>query len=66
MKSLEQLEVKGEGDSYLAYTTEWINSVNRGKLFQISDEAFYFFCELGKKLEHAYLTYVECLHLHQV
>ena len=25
---LEQLEVKGEGDSYLAYTTEWIDSVN--------------------------------------
>ena len=38
---LEQLEVKGEGDSYLAYTTEWIDSINRGKLFRINDEAYY-------------------------
>ena len=50
VKCLEQLEVKGEGDSYLAYTTTWINSINRGKLFQISDEAFYFFCELERKV----------------
>lgn len=50
VKCLEQIEVKGEGDSYLAYTTEWINLVNRGKLFQISDEAFYFFCELERKV----------------
>ena len=51
VKCLEQLEVKGEGDSYLAYTTTWINSVNRGKLFQISDKALYFFCELETKKE---------------
>ena len=47
---LEQLEVKGEGDSYLAYTTQWIDLVDRGKLFRINDEAFYFFCELEKKV----------------
>ena len=50
VKCLEQLEVKGEGDTYLAYTTEWIKSVNRGKLFKLSDDAFYFFCELERKV----------------
>lgn len=50
VKCLEQLEVKGEGDSYLAYTTEWIKLVNRGKLFQLSDEAFHFFCNLERKV----------------
>ena len=50
VKCLEQLEVKGEGDSYLAYTTEWIKLVNRGKLFQLSDEAFHFFCDLERKV----------------
>ena len=54
VKCLEQLEVKGEGDTYLAYTTEWIKLVNRGKLFQLSDEAF-FFCELERKVG-AYLS----------
>ena len=47
---MEQLEVKGESDSYLAYTTEWIKLVNRGKLFQLSDEAFHFFRDLERKV----------------
>ena len=54
---LEQLEVKGEGESYLAYTTEWIDSVNRGKLFRINDETFYFFVNWKKRLEHTFVTY---------
>ena len=45
-----QLEVKGEGDSYLAYTTEWIKLVNRRKLFQLNVEAFHIFCGLEWKV----------------
>ena len=40
------MAVKGEGDDVLAYTKIWLENVNRGGLFPLSDEAFRFFIEI--------------------
>lgn len=50
VKCLDQLAVSGEGETYLEYTKKWIELVNRGKLFEINDECFKFFCDLESKV----------------
>ena len=54
VQCLDQLGVSGHGDTYLEYTKKWIELVNRGKLFNVSDEAFRFFHDLEIKVS-AYL-----------
>ena len=43
---LGEMAVEGEGDDVLAYTKIWLEKVNRGGLFPLSDEAFCFFVEI--------------------
>lgn len=51
------LRSDGPTDSLLNYTKEWIERVNRGRFFEISDEAYCFFvavevCMRGKLINH--------------
>lgn len=50
VQCLDQLGVSGQGDTYLEYTKQWIELVNRGKLFNVSDETFRFFHDLEIKV----------------
>ena len=50
IQCLDQLGVSGQGDTYLEYTKKWIELVNRGKLFNVSDEAYRFFHDLEMKV----------------
>ena len=50
VQCLDQLGVSGEGETYLDYTRGWIKHVNRGKLFQVSDEVYRFFHDLEMKV----------------
>ena len=43
---LEGMAVEGTETSYLDYTKEWIERVNRGGLFRVNDKAFVFFTHL--------------------
>ena len=54
VQCLDQLGVSGQGDTYLEYTKKWIELVNRGKLFNVSDETYRFFHDLEMKV-YAYL-----------
>ena len=42
--------MSGQGDTYLEYTKQWIELVNRGNLFNVSDETFRFFHDLEIKV----------------
>ena len=57
-QSLKALAVEGKPASYMEYTTQWIDAVDRGALFKISDEAYHFFYELEintrKQLHHIF------------
>lgn len=50
VQCLDQLGVSGQGDTYLEYTKKWIELVNRGKLFTVSDETYRFFHDLEMKV----------------
>lgn len=50
VQCLDQLGVSGQGDTYLEYTKKWIELVNRGKLFNVSDETYRFFHDLEIKV----------------
>jgi hypothetical protein len=50
VQCLDQLGVSGQGDTYLEYTKKWIELVNRGKLFNVSDETYRFFHDLEMKV----------------
>ncbi len=43
---LSEMAVVGEGADLLTYTKRWLELVNRGGLFPLSDEAFRFFIEV--------------------
>ena len=44
----------GDDSSFLAYTTEWINAVNRGGLFLVNDTTFELFKAIeGKTIKRA-------------
>ena len=43
---LGDMAVEGEGADLLAYTKRWLELVNRGGLYPLSDEAFRFFIEI--------------------
>ena len=43
---LEGMAVEGTETSFLDYTKEWIERVNRGGLFRVNDKAFVFFTHL--------------------
>ena len=43
---LGEMAVEGEGSDVLSYTKQWLELVNRGGLFPLSDEAFRFFIEI--------------------
>ncbi len=43
---LSEMAVDGEGNDLLDYTKRWLELVNRGGLFPLSDEAFRFFVEI--------------------
>ena len=43
---LNEMAVEGEGTDLLVYTKHWLELVNRGRLFPLSDEAFRFFIEI--------------------
>ncbi len=40
------MAVEGEGDDVLAYTKVWLDKINRGDLFPLSDEAFHYFVQV--------------------
>ncbi len=44
---LSSMSRHGDDSSFFAYTTEWINAVNRGGLFLVNDATF----ELFKAIE---------------
>ena len=43
VECLDHMEAEGPTTSLLAYTREWVDRINRGRLFDISDEAYYLF-----------------------
>ena len=43
---LGEMAVEGESSDLLAYTKQWLELVNRGGLFPLSDEAFRLFIEI--------------------
>ncbi len=40
---LDHMELKGPTSSLAAYTQQWVDRVNRGGLFDTSDEGYYLF-----------------------
>ena len=44
-----------DADDFLAYTRAWIDKVNRGGLFSLSDDSFRFFVYMKRKLSVSYL-----------
>ena len=43
VECLDRMEVEGSTSGLLVYTREWVDRINRGRLIDISDEAFYLF-----------------------
>ena len=54
---LGEMAVEGEGSDLLAYTKQWLESVNRGGLFPLSDEAFRLFIEKELCVHRTYLPH---------
>jgi len=55
VECLDKLQVgdhQMETASFLAYTTKWINLINRGRLFQVNDNAYLLFREIEITLQH--------------
>ena len=48
------MAVTGCEPSFLSYTTEWIRTVNRGGLFEISDDAYLLFREIELSTRHSF------------
>lgn len=45
---LSEMLVAGEGDDILSYKREWMEEVNRGGLFPVSDNTFHLFIQMEK------------------
>ena len=43
VECLDHMEAEGPTSSLLAYTREWVDRINRGGLFDVSDEAYHLF-----------------------
>ena len=54
---LGEMAVEGEGSDLLAYTKQWLESVNGGGLFPLSDEAFRLFIEIELCVHRTYLPH---------
>ena len=48
VQCLGDMAIEGEGSDVLTYTTKWLEQVNRGGLFPLSNNSFYFFVEVEK------------------
>ena len=46
VECLSHMAVDGPGDSFMDYTKEWISKVNRGGLFETSDNAYMLFASI--------------------
>ena len=49
---LNAMAVQGDDSSVQAYTTEWIQLVSRGGLFEINDLTYQLFKEIEIKMQH--------------
>ena len=43
VECLDHMEAEGPTSNLLAYTREWVDRINRGGLFDVSDEAYHLF-----------------------
>jgi len=48
VQCLGDMAIEGEGSDVLTYTTKWLEQVNRGGLFPLSNNSFSFFVEVEK------------------
>ena len=51
VECLSSMAVNGEESSLQEYTLEWTRKVNRGDLFEVSDETFQLFREIEIKMQ---------------
>jgi len=58
VECIDYMHAVGPSSSLLEYTREWVDKVDRGGLFDVSDEAFRLFVAI----EMVLLTYNLCLH----
>ena len=52
IQCLGDMAVEGEGDNVQAYTKRWFEIVNRGGLYPLNDETFWFFVQVEKKVKY--------------
>ena len=53
-----KMAVEGPEESLLSYTTEWIRRIDRGNLFNISEETFMLFRALEVKFRQTYMPII--------
>lgn len=58
---LNLMAVQGDDSSLQAYTAEWIQLVNRGRLFEVNDLTFQLFREIEIKMQS---RLIDVLHMH--
>ena len=51
VECLTNMSVEGDEDTYYDYTKNWIDSVNRGGLFEVNNDCFRFFREVEMKTQ---------------
>lgn len=51
VECLSHMSVPGDGTTFSAYSTKWIEKINRGGLFEISEEVHTFFCFLETEVK---------------
>ena len=50
VKCLNKMQIDGPASSFLEYTVEWATRVNRGGLFELSDDAYYLFAAIDTSI----------------
>ena len=61
--NLDCMEVEISTSSLLAYTREWVDRINRGGLFDISDESYYQFVAIKLSMRSKLMDHLKKYHL---
>ena len=59
VKCIDYMHAVGPSSSLLEYTREWIDKVNRGGLFDVSDEAFHLFVAIEMAMRDRLATHLQ-------
>ena len=59
VECLDHMEVEGSTSSLLSYTREWVDKINRGGLFDVSDEAYYLFVAIELSMRKKLMNHLK-------